>query len=725
MSSIHGPKGPIYYIRDDFGYPRIYARDEDDGTFARGYLHAKDRMIQVYLTLMLARGRVMEITGDVPFARMMDRAVRSLDLQRHLSSQLDTMTPYTRDFLQTYCDGFNAYTKKSRRPYLLKLIGLPSTPLEPKDIMLIYRFVAYFGLSSMQHLAEAITAEFVKLRVPSHIMEVLIGESARDIHYNALAQMATFPEDVFLAPPHVGGSNAFAVDSQRSATDGALLMGEFHMEIGKFPPVLYAFHIDYPDNYYQGIGIPGLAWLSAGRNREVGWSYTFGHADNIDILIERCKDEQYLVGDTWKPLTRRVETAHMKNTQPVEWIFYDNEYGTVLGDASKTGDYPCVRWSGIHGGASDIEAAHRMANTRNIDEFAALQREIRVLSLEGVFADCHGRIGSIHSGQVDLRPKDWTGPFPYPGWQWTERTFETLPESARPHNIDPTSGVVVSANAHITGKDEETWTSLPEASYRLRRLTQLLEDLDQVGHHDMVAASYDEVDLCAQELLAIWEPLLPDDPRCKALCAWAATQTPYADDKAHASISLFHALHQEVLRAFFLPYFGQKRIERFLNDFSLTLYFQHHIDPVLKLEKPDILDQKTLKELLHMAWPRALKLTQSEDWALPVHAPFKNVLTDGQLPSFLGVSQPPVRLPGGPVCAFQSRRIKLYGEPLYFGPAFHYLMDMSEQGGWYNIAGGASELPWGPGYGKGIKAWLEGDFIPLGDPTSAPPSHKK
>ena len=55
------------------------------------------------------------------------------------------------------------------------------------------------------------------------------------------------------------------------------------------------------------------------------------------------------------------------------------------------------------------------------------------------------------------------------------------------------------------------------------------------------------------------------------------------------------------------------------------------------------------------------------------------------------------------------------------GPAYHYVFDMSEEGGWYHIPGGASELPWGAGYATGIDEWHEGRFHPLGSPSGEAP----
>jgi acyl-homoserine lactone acylase PvdQ len=45
MATLPGPRGPITYDRDSLGYPRIRARDADEAAFARGFLHATDRLV--------------------------------------------------------------------------------------------------------------------------------------------------------------------------------------------------------------------------------------------------------------------------------------------------------------------------------------------------------------------------------------------------------------------------------------------------------------------------------------------------------------------------------------------------------------------------------------------------------------------------------------------------------------------------------------------------------
>src|SRR5512140_1039843 len=151
MPTIPGPRGPISFERDALGYPRIRARDIDDGAFARGYFHALDRCVQVQLTLVAARGQLLSVLGDQPLARRVDRAVRAFDFTRDLAAQEAKLTPRTRAFLQAYCDGVNAGTEARGWPIVLRVLGVKREPFTIASIMLAYRLVAFFGLTSSVH----------------------------------------------------------------------------------------------------------------------------------------------------------------------------------------------------------------------------------------------------------------------------------------------------------------------------------------------------------------------------------------------------------------------------------------------------------------------------------------------------------------------------------------------------------------------------------------------
>jgi acyl-homoserine lactone acylase PvdQ len=577
--------------------------------------------------------------------------------------------------------------------------------------MTIYRLVAFFGLTSMQQTAEMIVAELVASGAPRDAFDALLGDAATGLDLDKLRELRVPEEYALLAASPVGGSNAFAVAGSATSSKSALLMGEFHMEVGRFPPVVYASHVAYADGtFYQGLGIPGFAWNSCGRTDAVAFSCTFGHADNVDIVAERCRNGTHLVGETWRPLVRRVERVKVRGRRELEeWTFYDSPYGTVLGDASREGVYPCIRWSGHDDLANDGDVALDALAVKNVEECIATYRRFRLLSLQHVFADTAGAVGELHCGRVDVRPEGWTGAYPYPGWELRERSPAADPDVWP----EPTRGKerVAAANHRPPGERGKRWCTLPEPSDRFERIAALLEDVRDLD--GMVKVSYDAFDGCAARLLAIWAPLLPDDPEARALVAWGPAQR----DREH--LGLFHALHVETTRALLERSIGAPKAARILDDLGAGLLFQYHLDRVLALEVPHVLDEAGLRALLAQAFPRA-KAGDARS-AFPIVRRFSDLVTQGKLGPALGLCSAKVTFPGAPCAPFQTRSVRFEDESLVFGPAFHYVTDMGQRGGWYHVPGGASERRTGPGYGKGVDLWAEGRFLPLGPVTGTPP----
>src|SRR5262245_4583318 len=124
MPRLPGPNGPIDYERDTLGYPNIRARDLLEGTYALGYLHATDRLVQVTLLNLAAQGKLLSVLGDVPFARLLDQGVRAFGLPRNLADQVNRIEPPGRQLLDAYAAGFNRAVHTRRCPLLLRLLKL-------------------------------------------------------------------------------------------------------------------------------------------------------------------------------------------------------------------------------------------------------------------------------------------------------------------------------------------------------------------------------------------------------------------------------------------------------------------------------------------------------------------------------------------------------------------------------------------------------------------------
>ncbi len=717
--TLETPAGTVEVQRDANGYPTIRARNRFDAAWAKGWIHARDRLGQVRLSAMASRGRMMELLGDSPMTRTVDRAVRLLRFSEGLSDHVAAMKPETRRFVELYCEGFEAGRRGRPWSKVLELLGVDVGPHTPEDVLSSYRLICFFGLTSYQQIAEMLVAELVQNGADEDFLHTLLGHAAEGIDVDAIRAMR-IPHELALLTP-LGGSNAFAVAGDRSSSGGAMVMSEAHMEIGRLPPIFYVTHEEFTEEecgFCQGVSIPGVPWLTMGRTRYVGWTYTFGHADNVDVLIEECENGRYRAGDEWRPLRRRTERAKIRGGEDELWTFWDNEYGSI-GAERADGFLPCVRWTGLHEStAGDVDAIVEGLDCRTLEDIAEVHRRLDTISLGAVIADSTGRIGLVHTGRVDERPDDWTGGYPRPGGDLTERTPQPLDESARPWTLDPDEGFIVSANENVEGAGGESWTTYPEPPYRWERLREILADVEEATLRDLVTASYDETDRMARRLMPVWGPLLPDD--AGPLRRWANEHGARQSADEREQMGLFHALHHEVVRELLERTLTSDDAVRVLDDLGLLLCFQYHLDQALALERTALLDEGDLRDLLQTAWPRAKRLV-ADGWDVPVRAGFESIFTQGKLPVQLGFSTPERDLPGGPTSPFQTRVVAFEGEKMVGGPAYHYVFDMTEAGGWYHIPGGASELPWGAGYATGVDEWHHGVFHPLGSPDGDPP----
>jgi hypothetical protein len=263
----------------------------------------------------------------------------------------------------------------------------------------------------------------------------------------------------------------------------------------------------------------------------------------------------------------------------------------------------------------------------------------------------------------------------------------------------------VSANQAGQGPHRAEFCTFPEPPYRFQRISELLALRPAHDLSSLLRISYDVFDASARRLIPVWAPLISDIPLAQTLRAWAV------DQKDRQFLGLFHKLHEELSAALLAEDIGVESARRF-REWSAFAFYQDHLDAVLALEKPQLLDEAGLRRLLAIAWPKALAGHATHD--VPVRLRFRHLLTQGRTPAFLGFDSHEVELPGSPVTPFQCRVSPVSGEKLVYAPAFHILFDMKDDHVFYNMPGGASELRFGPGYGKGVDFWLRGELLPLG-----------
>lgn len=652
---IEGPRGSIPFTRDVAGYPSIHARDELDGVYARAFLHAVDRQGQALIARRIAQGRAMELLGDEPFTRALDSSSRALGLAADLGSQVAQMRPENRRWLQTYCDGFNAGLAATRPPVTLLALGLRREPWRVRDIVLMYRLVAWFGMTSSAHAGRLLVTRLLADGVPLERLQVLLGPGADGLDAESLRGLR-MPLGAGIPGAPLHGSNAFAVGGARTPSGSALLVGEFHGEIGTWPPAAYAFHVEHEHGPpHTGVSIPGLPFVSAGRSDRVAWSYTTGHADHLEVTVERLDRGRRLDTNGWEPLRIREERVRAGRRTEV-WRYGDFEGGTVL-EPDGDGLRVALRWRGLSTSGQDFDAFHDGLHARTAGELAATHAAVTTIGTCGVFADADGTVVGVHSGRVRATRAGWG---PRAGWE---------PDPGDAPRPWMHGDQVVSANQAFPG-----WTAFPEPPYRARRLTERLAARPIWDADALARLSYDPCDPLADRFRRAWS-------------------MPGLTDAAA------HALHRRAARALLARELGPVA-HTFVDDLDLLVLLQDHLDPVLALEQPERLDRAGLDALIEAS-------PVGGRGPYPDHVRFRHRL----LGSLVGSER--LRPSGGPTSAFQLRQGSILGRPYVGGPGFHLVIDLAVPGVRYNLAGGASERWGGPGFGVGAAGWACGELRTL------------
>ena len=162
--SLAGIEHPVQIVRDTYGVPRIEAENEHDLMFALGYVHAQDRLWEMDMGRRIGEGRLSELFGFVtlPF----DRMFRIVGI-RSISEKIEeSLTSESRNRLQWYADGVNAFmnTHKGKYPVEFDMLRYDPEEWKPVHSIIIGRLMAWeLNLSWWTDLTYGAIAERVGL----------------------------------------------------------------------------------------------------------------------------------------------------------------------------------------------------------------------------------------------------------------------------------------------------------------------------------------------------------------------------------------------------------------------------------------------------------------------------------------------------------------------------------------------------------------------------------
>ncbi len=140
--------GQVTVLHEDQGVPHIYATDSADNLTALGFLHARDRLWQLHLYQLAARGNLSSLLGDAFLVA--DQLSRSLQIS---ADDIQVDNTILRQ-LQAYTDGINRFIQDYPRklPPEFTLSGERPELWEPEDVLNLYSLYTWTSAGHWQNL---------------------------------------------------------------------------------------------------------------------------------------------------------------------------------------------------------------------------------------------------------------------------------------------------------------------------------------------------------------------------------------------------------------------------------------------------------------------------------------------------------------------------------------------------------------------------------------------
>ncbi len=547
---IKGLELPATVTRSPAGVPHVAARSVRDAYFAVGWTHAQDRLWQMELQRRVAAGRLAEAVGEPGLDS--DRFMRTLNLRALAETSLDRLDKPTRDLVQAYSDGVNAWLRDHwhRLPPEFIALGLRPEQWSPVDSLAVGRVLSLQLTNDWQ-------SEVLRGKLAARLDARRLGELWPAVPADAPTTLGAATADTLLAAlpdsgrPHLA-SNVWALSGAHTASGKPLLANDPHL--GLHAPVQwYLLSIEAPGLTLSGATIPGIPFHLVGHNGRIAWGTTTTHADSVDLFVEKLAgDDGYQTPQGVARFAVRDEVIKVKGGADVALRVRSTRHGPVISDLPARGiagpdQVVALRAAALEPEDLTAQALFRLNRAIDWRGFTAALRDFHSPVQNFAYADTQGAIGFITAGRVPQR-KGGSGAVPVRGWTGDGEWTGWIPPEKLPQQLNPKSGRVINAN-NAVGGDRSPFTiasEWPEA-WRAQRLSEALSARDGWTLADTQALQLDSLSLAALELKETLDASAATDPRVQQAAAMIAAWDGRAD-RARPEPLIFAAWLEQMWR---------------------------------------------------------------------------------------------------------------------------------------------------------------------------------
>ena len=486
---LEGLSAPVDVRYDDRGVPHIFAKTELDAMRALGWVHARDRLFQMELTVRKVSGTLSEVAGAdlLPI----DRRSRERGLAQAAAAKWSALPNDSkiRGVVVAYVEGINQWVRDAGAqdlPVEYKLLGTAPRVFQSQDVYYMLAEMsqtlawqsnelergaiealigedataALFPVNApiqepIQPVAGRAAPRFVAVRFPAprlpNAEAVARARSADDARRRVALGPSRNGAALSLENPTRGeavvGSNNWAVAPERSASGHALLSGDPHLELS-LPSIWYEVHIVVPGEMdVYGVSLPMSPSIPIGFNRDLAWTATNTGADVTDFYREVVDDStsptKYRLDGEWRALEQRVEVFRGKGGVV---LATDTLRRTHRGPLLRTSEgWLSLRWTALEGG-DEASAFRDAARATNAEEWYRAMEPYKAPAQNFLVADRAGAIGIRSTGRYPIRPGDGRGDRILDGSTSKSDWLGDWPIAKYPQSLRPAQGYLASNN---------------------------------------------------------------------------------------------------------------------------------------------------------------------------------------------------------------------------------------------------------------------------------------
>ncbi|WP_460850812.1 penicillin acylase family protein [Nocardioides montaniterrae] len=545
---LDGLDGTVQVIRDSHGIPQIYADTTHDLMLAQGYVSAQERFFEMDVRRHATAGRLSEMFGKAGLET--DLVTRTMGWRRVARQELALLDPSTRDALDAYAQGVNDYlagrplSRISLEYALLDVSGLNYHPAKWSAIDSI-SWLKAMAWDLRGNLDDEIARALSTAAVGSGRAAELFPAYDFVHHAPIVGRGVTRPVNTGPKPDGIG-SNAWAVSGALTDSGKPILANDPHLGVS-MPGVWMqvGLHCRVVDNDCNldvaGFSFAGVPGVVIGHNAHIAWGFTNLGPDVSDLYVERVHGDRWQHGGRSEKLAVRTETIKVRGGDDITLRVRSTEHGPLLSDLTRldatnsevdlTDDgllqsitragqavatsLPRAKgWStGVALSWTALEprpTADALLALDSASDWSSFRKALSGFAVPGqnvVYADTAGHIGYQATGRVPIRRNGDSGLVPVAGWDprndWTGRF---IPFQQLPHVLDPSSGMIVTANQAVVDPSDYRYHLADDwdRGYRSTRIAERLRAASangqKIGVATMAAIQLDDINPMARVL---------------------------------------------------------------------------------------------------------------------------------------------------------------------------------------------------------------------------------